>query len=153
MVLTVEEKLARLERMEDWELYTPEQKTFLTCIANNIDPIEAMHQAKPELPLSGRGSTAFHAGRWMMHKTIEKALIVIQYERPEPVYTKREALQGVTYRLRKQGLEDETFIKLLTIYARMNGWDKPKSGKEEEEKEVSPLEAVLAAERQNASSI
>jgi len=148
MALTVEEKLNRLNNIEDWELYPPEQKSFLTSVANNIDPEVAYARANPDKPTSGRGSARFHAGRLMQYKSIKKALDVIQYVKPEPTYTKREALEDITYRLRKQGLEDETYIKLLSILAKMNGWDKPKPEKPtEEEKKDDINQAVVDLER------
>lgn len=139
MVLTVEEKIKRLSDIEDWELYPPEQKEFLTNIANNIDPEVAFARANPT-----KKNPRFHAGRLMQYKTIKKALDVIQYVKPEPVYTKREALEDITYRLRKQGLEDETYIKLLGLLSKMNGWDKPKPEKQEElEPDVDEVVAML----------
>ena len=147
MALTVEERLKRLDDMEGWPAYTPEQKVFITAIAKNIDPERAYALAFPE-----KKNARFHAGRLMQYRSVKDALAVICYEKPKPVYTKQEALEDLTYRMRKQGMEDETYVKLLAIYSRMNGWDKPKADKPEEE--VDPLTAVLAAEkkrRENAN--
>lgn len=138
MVLTVEEKLNRLHNMDDWEIFPPEQAAFLEAIANNTEPAVAMHQVRPDIPLTGRGSVAFHASRMLTYTRIKKALDVIQYVKPEVVYTKKEALEDITYRLRKQNLEDETYIKLLGLLAKMNGWDKPK----EKPEEVDPEEKI-----------
>ncbi len=140
MALTTDEKLKRLHDMEDWDLFKPEQQAFLKDIANNVDPERAYANNYPACR-----SPRFSAGRVMHYRNIKRALDVIGYEKPKPVYTKQEALENLTYRLRKQGMEDETYIKLLTIYSRMNGWDKPKTEKPDEE--ASPLEIVLERER------
>lgn len=121
MALTVEEKLNRLNKMEDWPLYPAEQKAFLIAVANGTDPEVAFHEANPE-----KNNPRFHAGRLMQYKTIKRAFDVIGYVKPEKEYSKREALEDITYRLRKQGLEDDTYIKLLGLLVKMNGWDKPK---------------------------
>ena len=149
MVLTVEEKLTRLRSMEDWELYPPEQKAFLTGIANNIDPEVSYHQAFP-----AKERPRFHAGRLMQYKTIKKALEVIRYEKPEPVYTQREALEDITFRIRKNNLEDETYIKLLTLLAKMNGWDKPKEPpKSPEEKQEDVNQTVVELEKKRRGEL
>jgi len=148
MALTVEEKLKRLHDWSEWEIYSPEDKGFLEGIANNLDPAAALRKVKPELPLTGRGSAPFHASRLMGYKRIQAGLEVIQYVAPKPTYDRREALEEITYRLRKQGLDDETYIKLISIYAKMNGWDKPKDlPPTPEEKEEDVNQAVVDAER------
>lgn len=142
MALTVEEKLNRLSNMEDWEIYPPEHKAFLTSVANNIEPAVAFVRAYP----TSKKNPGFGAGGFLLRTNIRKALDVIQYVKPVPVYTKREALEDITQRIRKQGVEDETYIKLLSLLAKMSGWDKPKK-EEEKEEEKSPLELVLDEER------
>lgn len=148
MALTVEEKIKRLETMEDWEIYPPEQKTFLTLIAQNFDPEIAFSKVFPEKPITGAGSVGFHAKRWLRYKSIEKALAVIQYVKPEPEYTHSEAISDITWRLRKQGLEDETYIKLLGLMVKMKGWDKQKEPpKTPEEKDEDINKIILATEK------
>lgn len=148
MALTVEEKLARLYSMDDWEIYSPEDKGFLEGLANDLGPTNSLRKVRPDLPLTGRGSAPFHASRLMGYKRIQLALDAIQYEPPKPTYDRKEALQEITYRLRKQGIEDETYIKLLSLYAKMNGWDKPKDPpKSPAEKEEDVNQAVVDAER------
>lgn len=143
MALTVEEKLARLSKIEDWSLYPAEQKAFLTGIANNTDPEVSYHQSYPE-----KKNPRFHAGRLMQYKSIKKALDVIQYVKPEPEYTQREALEDITYRLRKQGLEDDTYIKLLGLLVKMKGWDKQKDPpKTPEEKQEDVNQIVVEREK------
>lgn len=148
MALTVEEKLARLNNLPDWEIYPPEKKEFLISIANGIDPDVAYARARPNKGNNPR----HHASLWLRNKEIQRALEAIQYEKKEPIYGKREALEDITYRLRKANVEDETYIKLLGLLAKMNGWDKPKKVDEKEDKEVDPLDAVLERERKRRES-
>lgn len=154
MVLTVEEKLARLEKWEDWEVCSPEQKAFLIGIANNLGPDVAYSRAFPNVPASGRGSIAFHASRLLQYKRVKAGLDVIQYVKPEPVYTQREALEDITFRIRKNNLEDETYIKLLTLLAKMNGWDKPKEPpKSPEEKQEDVNQTVVELEKKRRGEL
>jgi hypothetical protein len=38
------------------------------------------------------------------------------------VATKKEVLQSLSKQLRREGLDDLTFIKLLNLYAKLSGW-------------------------------
>jgi hypothetical protein len=40
------------------------------------------------------------------------------------VATKREVLESLSTQLRREDLDDLTFVKLLTLYAKLSGWDK-----------------------------
>jgi len=143
MALTVEEKLARLKSLPDWDILRPEKKEFLISVANGVDENVAFARAKPDKAKNPRHG----ASLWSRTLEIKRAFEAMEYKKPESVYTKREAVEDITWRLRKQGLEDETYIKLLSLLAKMNGWDKPKPEKPEEEEEKTPLELVLEAER------
>jgi hypothetical protein len=39
------------------------------------------------------------------------------------VATKKEAIESLSKHLRREDLDDLTFVKLLTLYAKLSGWD------------------------------
>jgi len=63
--------------------------------------------------------------------------------------TKEEALRQLSVQLRRDGLDDLMFCKLLTVYIKLSGWDKTPtpSPKTPPVKTPSALELVLEAER------
>lgn len=143
MALTVEEKLKRLSDMEDWPLFSPQQQAFLKDVANNVDPERAYANNYAETK-----NPRFAAGRLIQYKNIKRALETIGYEKPKPVYTKQEALESLTYRMRKQGLEEEMYLKLLTLYSRLQGWDKPKPTTPSDEDQAEDVnQAVIDQEK------
>lgn len=145
MALTVEEKIKRLEDMAEWDLYKPEHKNFLKDIARNIDPERAYANAYPDIEGTRKHNARFGAIRLCRFLSIKRAFEAIGYATHKETLTKKDVLQDLSQKLRKQGLDDELYVKLVNIYSRMQGWNKPEP--EEEDEEATPLEKVLEAER------
>jgi hypothetical protein len=71
---------------------------------------------------------------------------------PTKVATRDEIIRSMSKQLRREDLDDIAFIKLLTFYMKLSGWDKniptpSQAPKVDVIKTPSPLEQVLAEER------
>jgi hypothetical protein len=67
------------------------------------------------------------------------------------VASKAEVLQSLSKQLRRDDLDDKTFIKLLTLYSKLSGWNDepspPPAPQQPVIKQPSALDLVLEAER------
>lgn len=71
------------------------------------------------------------------------------------VATKQEVLRSLSAQLRRPELDDKTFVKVMNIYAKLQGWfdNEPPSPKNTPAPtQPSPLELVLAEERKRRAT-
>lgn len=143
MALTVEEKLARLKDYEGWPTFTDSQKVFLAAMAEGLPAAEAFKRAYPE---TKTGGLIFATQQMMCRVGIKKALSIIEIETNKAAVSRKEALDILSARLRKCD-EDETLVKLLGLYSKLSGWDKPKDPEPTEDVSLDQLVAAMEKKR------
>ena len=66
---------------------------------------------------------------------------------PSKVATRDEVMMSLSKQLRRPDLDDITFVKLLTFYMKLSGWDKNIQAPSPKTNKPAPLAAVLEVER------
>jgi len=141
MALTVKEKIETLEKGTKWITFTEPQKLFLLKMAETDDLLNSYRYAYPTTQHNG---LIFAAQRLVQMVGIKEALAEIGWEQSRAAVSKKEALELLSKQLRKNDIAPLHLAKLLSVYAKMAGWDS-KGGTPDEEVNMDKL--ITAIER------
>jgi hypothetical protein len=145
MVATYEENIAKLKQQDNWWSFTDSQRVFLDGVAKGLKPLDAIKQAYPDC------KNAVTLTKHMLERVgIQRALDTIGIDVRKANLSKADALQMLTRRLHKAGTDDATFAKLLSLYAKLAGWDKEEDDPSEE---VSLDKLIVAMEKKRKGKV
>lgn len=65
--------------------------------------------------------------------------------------TKQEALELLSLHLRNPKTDDETLVKLMAMYSKLQGWDKPEKPAPADEVDIPALVAEIERRRKLAA--
>lgn len=146
MALTVEEKIDKLKNGQYWDEFTDAQRNFLlNMAASDFALLDSYRKAYPNVKAS---ASTFSAYGMIQSLAVKAALESIGYQREKKeVVSKKEAQELMSYHMRKTGLEPETLVKLMGVYAKLAGWEKEKETDPGEEMSMDKLVAAVEKKR------
>lgn len=149
MVLTVEDKIAKLKEFESWEEFTEQQRAFLIAMAESDNNLFASYKkAYPNVKVS---AISFSAHGMIQTLSIKSCLDLIGYKKEKKdIVSKKEALELLSAHLRRNSIESDMLVKLIGMYSKLAGWEEDK---EKPEEGLSLDKLVTALEKKRKTEV